>query len=243
MGDATTSTAAGDRAQTGRITLPATPHLETLEIEPAGAAGAAVIWMHGLGADAHDFYGIPSELGLPADLHVRYVFPNAPRIPVTINQGLIMRAWYDVAGFGARDQDEAGIRRSAKWIDELIAREVDRGVPAGRVVLVGFSQGGAMALFAGLRYPESLAGVMCLSGYLLLSDALEAEASDANRSVPIFQAHGTADPMVPLALGQGAREGLERAGYEVDYREYPMPHAVCREEVRDIGDWLADRLD
>ena len=198
--------------------------------------------MHGLGADARDFYEIPPELGLPADRQVRYVFPNAPRMPVTINQGLIMRAWYDVAGFGARDQDERGIRRAAGWIDELVAREVERGVPAGRVVLGGFSQGGAMALFAGLRYPEALAGVMCLSGYLLLPDALEAEASDANRSVSIFQAHGAADPMVPLALGQGTREGLERAGYEVDYHEYPMPHTVCHEEVRDIGDWLAELL-
>ena len=198
--------------------------------------------MHGLGADANDFYSIPPALGLPADLHVRYVFPNAPRMPVTINQGLIMRAWYDVAGFGARDQDERGIRRAAGWIDELIAREAERGVPAGRVVLAGFSQGGAMALFAGLRYPVALAGVMCLSGYLLLPHALEAEASDANRSVSIFQAHGTADPMVPLALGQGTREGLERAGYAVDYHEYPMPHTVCTEEVRDIGDWLAELL-
>ena len=199
--------------------------------------------MHGLGADARDFYGIPPELGLPAELHVRYVFPNAPRMPVTINQGLLMRAWYDVAGFGVRDQDESGIRRTAEWIDELIGREAARGVPANRIVLGGFSQGGAMALFAGLRYPEALAGVMCLSGYLLLPDALDAEASDANRSVSIFQAHGTADPMVPLALGQGTREGLEQAGYEVDYHEYPMPHSVCHDEVRDIGDWLAEVLD
>lgn len=199
--------------------------------------------MHGLGADARDFYGIPPEIGLPADLRVRFVFPNAPRMPVTINQGLMMPAWYDVAGFGARDQDEAGIRRAAAWIDELIAREGERGVPARRVVLGGFSQGGAMALFAGLRYPEALAGVMCLSGYLLLPDALEAEASDANRAVSIFQAHGASDPMVPLALGHATRDGLERAGYEVDYHEYPMPHTVCPEEVRDIGDWLAERLD
>lgn len=199
--------------------------------------------MHGLGADANDFYGIPAELGLPAELHVRYVFPNAPRMPVTINQGLIMRAWYDVAGFEARDQDERGIRRAAEGIDELIAREVERGVPANRVVLGGFSQGGAMALFAGLRYPAALAGVMCLSGYLLLPDALEAEAPDANRSVSIFQAHGSADPMVPLALGQGTRDGLEQAGYQVDYHEYPMPHSVCYEEVRDIGNWLADLFD
>ena len=199
--------------------------------------------MHGLGADAHDFYGVPPQLGLPADLQVRYVFPNAPRMPVTINQGLIMQAWYDVAGFSARDQDERGIRRSAGWIDALIAHEMERGVPANRVVLGGFSQGGAMALFAGLRHPAALAGVMCLSGYLLLPAALEAEASDANRSVSIFQAHGTADPMVPLTLGRSSRDGLEQAGYDVDYHEYPMAHQVCYEELRDVGDWLTGVLE
>ena len=229
------------RNRTGALTT--TPHLETLEIEPGGPAAAAVIWMHGLGADARDFHGLPPELGLPAGLRVRHVFPNAPRMPVTINQGLIMRAWYDVAGFGARDQDEPGIRRSAGWIDELIAREGERGVPAGRIVLGGFSQGGAMALFAGLRRPEALAGVLCLSGYLLLPEALAAEASDANRSVPIFQAHGASDPMVPVAAARRTREELERAGYAVDYHEYPMAHALCHEEVRDVGDWLTGVLD
>ena len=220
----------------------AEPHLETLDVEPAGPAGAAVIWMHGLGADAHDFYAVPSQLGLPADLRVRFVFPNAPRIPVTINGGLIMRAWYDVYGFDARDQDERRIRQSTGWIDELVAREVERGVPANRVVLAGFSQGGAMALFGGLRHPQALAGLMCLSAYLPLPDTLDAEASAANRSVPIFQAHGTADPMVPAALGRGSRDRLVEAGYAVDYREYPMAHAVCTDEVRDIGDWLTGVL-
>ncbi len=198
--------------------------------------------MHGLGADAHDFHGIPPQLGLPAGLGVRYVFPNAPRIPVTINMGLIMRAWYDVTGFDTRDQDERRIRESAGWIDELIAREVERGVPAQRVVLAGFSQGGAMALFAGLRHPAKLAGVVCLSGYLLLPAALDAEAAAANRTVPIFQAHGAADGMVPPALGRGARDRLAQAGYEVDYHEYPMAHSVCPEEVRDVGDWLTGVL-
>ena len=190
--------------------------------------------MHGLGADANDFYGIPPELRLPANLSVRYVFPNAPQIPVTINMGMIMRAWYDVAGFDERGQDEKRIRESSAWIHELVAREVDRGVPASGVVLAGFSQGGAMALFAGLRYPEALAGIMCLSGYLLLSERLTAEAAAANRAVPIFQAHGTADNVVPQEFGRGSRDLLVQAGYSVDWHEYPMAHQVCLEEVRDI---------
>ena len=223
-------------------TLPATPPLETIDIEPPGPAGASVILMHGLGADAHDFRGLPPELRLPADLQVRYVFPNAPRIPVTINMGLIMRAWYDVTGFDARGQDERRIRQSAGWIDALIAREVERGVPASRIVLGGFSQGGAMALFAGLRQPAARAGGMCLSGYLLLPDARDAEATAATRTAPIFQAHGSADPMVPPELGRRTRDRLLQAGYEVDYHEYAMAHQICYEEVRDIGGWLAGVL-
>ena len=222
--------------------MPDEPHLETLDLEPAGPADASVIWMHGLGADANDFYGLAPQLGLPAELRVRFVFPNAPRIPVTINGGLIMRAWYDVYGFDARAQDERRIRRSAGWIDELVAREADRGVPARRVVLAGFSQGGAMALFGGLRHPEALAGLLCLSAFLPLPDMLEAEASAANRAVPIFQAHGTADPMVPADLGRSSRDLLAAAGYAVDYREYPMAHEVCFDEVRDIGAWLSGVL-
>lgn len=195
--------------------------------------------MHGLGADARDFYGIPRELGLPPELNVRYVFPNAPRMPVTINQGWVMPAWYDIRSFGLRDQDETGIRASAERIDQLIAQEMERGVPEGRIVLAGFSQGGAMALFTGLRHPVPLAGVMCLSGYLALHETLAAEASAANRGVPVFQAHGTEDPMVPVGLAQGTRDLLTSTGYRVEYHEYPMPHTVCAEEVRDIGGWLA----
>lgn len=222
--------------------MPDEPHLETLDLEPAGPADASVIWMHGLGADANDFYGLAPQLGLPAELRVRFVFPNAPRIPVTINGGLIMRAWYDVYGFDARAQDERRIRQSAGRIDELVAREAERGVPPQRVVLAGFSQGGAMALFGGLRHPEALAGLLCLSAFLPLPDMLEAEASAANRAVPIFQAHGTADPMVPADLGRSSRDLLAAAGYAVDYREYPMAHEVCFDEVRDIGAWLSGVL-
>ncbi len=198
--------------------------------------------MHGLGASAYDFHDVAPLLDLPADLAVRYVLPNAPRIPVTINMGLIMPAWYDVAGFGSAEEDERRIRESAGWIDELIGREAERGVPAGRVVLGGFSQGGAMALFAGLRYPEALAGVMCLSAYLVLAATLAAEGTEANRSTPVFAAHGTADPMVPLQRAVASRDLLVEAGYQVDWREYPMAHQITAEELRDIGRWLAGVL-
>ena len=198
--------------------------------------------MHGLGADAKDFYGVPPELGLPPDLHVRYVFPNAPQIPVTINRGMVMRAWYDIDDMGSRGQDEEGIRRSAVQIDELVQRENERGIPTNRIVLAGFSQGGAMALFAGVRTPQPLAGIMCLSGYLLLEDTLSAEANVDGRGVPIFQAHGTDDPVVPHLLGKGSRDLLAESGYTVEWHEYPMGHSVCTEEVRDIGAWLTRAL-
>ena len=224
------------------MTLTSSPQLETLEIEPDGPATASVIWMHGLGADAHDFHGIPPQLGLPLGLRVRYVFPNAPQIPVTINMGMVMRAWYDVTGFDRRGEDETRIRQSTASIGQLVAREIERGVPAHRIVLAGFSQGGAMALFAGLRYPEALAGIMCLSGYLLLPDTLTAEAAPASRAMPIFLAHGTEDPVVPHALGRGSCETLVGAGYPVDWHEYQMAHQVCLEEVREVGDWLTGLL-
>ena len=218
------------------------PHLQTLELDPAGPATASVIWMHGLGADASDFYPVPPQLGLPPDLHIRFVFPNAPRIPVTINMGLIMPAWYDVSGFDTRGEDEPRIRTSADQIAELVVREEERGIAAERVVLAGFSQGGAMSLFTGLRYPQRLAGIMCLSGYLLLADKLSDEASTANRSVPVFQAHGTADPVVDCALARAGRDAMSTAGYRVEWHEYPMAHQVCGEELHDIGQWLAGIL-
>ena len=167
-----------------------------IEAEPPGPAMASVILMHGLGADAGDLQPLPPAFGLPAGLHVRYVFPSAPRMPVTINMGMLMPAWYDIRSIGPGGQDEPGIRRAGAWLDELIAREVARGVPVSRIVLAGFSQGGAMALFTGLRHPQALAGLVCMSGYLLLSETLDQEAAAANRTVPIFLAHGTADPMV-----------------------------------------------
>lgn len=220
--------------------MPQVTHLETVEIEPDQSADATIIWMHGLGADAYDFYSVPSQLGLPTRLNVRYVFPNAPRIPVTINMGLIMRAWYDVRGFDKRSEDQQQIRSSARWIMELVARENERGVQANRVVLAGFSQGGAMALFTGLRYPEPLAGIMCLSGYLLLHENLAKEATNNNRDVSIFQAHGSNDPIVPYALGRSSYDVLTKANYQIDWHEYPMAHQVCDKELQDVGTWLTN---
>jgi phospholipase/carboxylesterase len=214
--------------------------LESLEVETAPSPGAVVIWMHGLGADGYDFVDIPPVLGLPTRLAVRFVFPHAPMQPVTINGGMVMRAWYDVRhDAGARREDEAGVRASQRRIEALIARETARGVPASRVVLAGFSQGGAMALHTGLRHGARLAGVMALSCFLPLADRLGAEASPANRDVPVFLAHGTHDPVIPLARAREAHEALTGLGYPVEWHEYPMPHSVCDAEIRDIGAWLA----
>lgn len=219
------------------------PLLETLEIEPDQPATASVIWLHGLGADANDFFSVPSQLGLPNSDAVRWVFPNAPRMPVTINMGAVMRAWYDVRGFDRRDQDEVGIRRSAEHLDALIDREQMRGVPSHRVVLAGFSQGGAMSLFVGLRRPQRLAGIMCLSGYLVLDATLSSEASAASRDTPILQCHGTDDPMVPHPLGRSSFDLLSAEGFSVEWHEYPMAHSVCLDELEDIARWLARVLE
>jgi phospholipase/carboxylesterase len=217
--------------------------LESLEVETAPSPTAAVIWMHGLGADGHDFVDVPPVLRLPERPAVRFVFPHAPMQPVTVNGGMVMRAWYDVRhDAGARREDEPGVRASQRRIEALIAREKARGVPAARLVLAGFSQGGAMALHTGLRHAERLAGVMALSCFLPLADRVGAEASPANRSVPIFLAHGTHDPVIPLARAQEAREVLTGLGYPVEWHEYRMPHSVCDAELRDIGAWLAQRL-
>jgi phospholipase/carboxylesterase len=214
--------------------------LDALETETARSPTAAVIWMHGLGADGYDFADIVPVLRLPESLAIRFVFPHAPMQPVTINGGMVMRAWYDVRpDAGARREDEQGIRQSQRHVEALIAREHARGVPAARIVLAGFSQGGAMALHTGLRHPERLAGIMALSCYLPLADQLAAEASAANRDVPIFMAHGSGDPLIPLARARQGDEILRRLGYPAEWREYPMPHSVCDAEIRDIGVWLA----
>jgi phospholipase/carboxylesterase len=217
--------------------------LETVELETGPAPLASVIWMHGLGADGHDFVPIVPELGLPASLPVRFVFPHAPMMPVTINGGMVMRAWYDVVpGDGERRAAEAGVRASQRRIEALIERERQRGLAPGRVTLAGFSQGGAMALHTGLRYPEALAGIMALSTFLPLAEHLGSEAGPANRHVSIFMAHGLFDELIPPTRGRAARELLERLGYRVTWREYPMPHSVCAEEIADLAAWLKEVL-
>lgn len=208
-------------------------------IEPRRPADASVILLHGLGADGHDFESLVPELRLPASTAVRWVFPHAPVRPVTINGGYRMRAWYDILGLGRRAvQDEKGIRESAETARALVARERERGIAPDRIVLAGFSQGGAIALFAGLREAQRLGGILALSTYLPLANRLDAEAHPASAAVPIFMAHGTFDPVVPLALGEGSRELLASRGYDVDWRTYPMSHSVSAEEVADLRQWL-----
>ncbi len=213
--------------------------LETLEIETGPQPTAAVIWLHGLGADGYDFEPIVPELALPETLAVRFVFPHAPMRPVTINGGAVMRAWYDILSLeGVRREDDAGVRASQESVQELIARERARGIPASRLVLAGFSQGGAIALQTALRHADRLAGIMALSTYLPLAPTLAAEASAANRDVPIFMAHGRDDSLIPIERAAISRDLLRDAGYKVEWHEYAMDHAVCREEIDDVAGWL-----
>jgi len=220
--------------------------LESIEIESAPNPAAAVVWMHGLGADGNDFAPIVPELALGSLPAIRFIFPHAPMQPVTLNNGQVMRAWYDVS-FGdlegrSRQADEKGVRASQAAIGNLIARENKRGVASRQIVVAGFSQGGAIALEAGLRYPERLAGIMALSTYLPLAAKLEAEASAQNRDVPIFFAHGSHDPVIPLPMAVASRDKLRELGYNVDWHEYPMQHSVCMQEVADISAWLRSTL-
>ena len=214
--------------------------LDAIEIETAPNPDAAVVWMHGLGADGHDFEPIVPELRLPKTTRVRFVFPHAPLRPVTINQGHVMRAWYDIRALaGVRREDEAGVRQSARQIEALLARERQRGIAPGRLVIAGFSQGGAMALHVGLRYADRLAGILALSCYLPLANALDTELSPANRDVPIFWAHGVHDPMIPQAMAEQGRAQLGELGYQIDWHQYPIPHSVSAEEIADVARWLA----
>lgn len=212
--------------------------LEAIEIETAPKPGASVIWLHGLGADGNDFVPIIDEIDL-AGLAVRFVFPHAPMRPVTINGGYVMRAWYDIVSADlVRREDEQGVRESQRQIAGLIQREIARGSAASRIVIAGFSQGGAIALQAGLRYSDRLAGIMALSTYLPLEQTLAAERSAANATVPIFMAHGREDPIVPIARAGASRAALEALGYQVDWHDYAMPHSVSLEEIDAIGRWL-----
>ncbi|MCP1571882.1 MULTISPECIES: alpha/beta hydrolase [Herbaspirillum] len=217
--------------------------LKTIEIETAPNPGVAIIWLHGLGADGSDFVPIVRELDLSGCPPIRFIFPTAPTIPVTINGGYAMRAWYDIfAPDLVRREDEPGLRASQAAIEALIAQEKARGIPAQRIVLAGFSQGCAMTLQTGLRHPERLAGLMCLSGYLPLAATIEAERHGANHDTPIFMAHGTLDPVVVLERAVKSRELLTQLGHQVEWHDYPMQHSVCDEEVADISAWLTKVL-
>lgn len=211
----------------------------SVEINPAVPAAASMICLHGLGADGHDLIPIAAELALPEDLGLRFIFPHAPYRPVTVNSGYVRRAWYDIAHpVLTRDEDSVAIRESERLVRALIQGEIDRGVAAKRIVLAGFSQGGAIALHTGLRYSERLAGVLALSTYLPLADTLESEASAANRGLEILLAHGAQDPLVPLALATTSRTILQRLKYDVAWHIYPMGHGLCAQELRDIARWL-----
>ena len=214
--------------------------LERVELSTGVQPAATVIWLHGLGADGWDFVPIVRELPLPESLALRFIFPHAPERAVTINNGMQMRAWYDIAMNDiARLPDERGIRESQAQVEELVARERSRGVDAARIVLAGFSQGGAIALQAGLRHANRLGGIVALSTYLALQDSLPAEAAAANRATPIFMAHGTEDPIVPLTLAESSKAALRANGYEVEWHTWPMPHAVCGEEIQALAEFLA----
>ena len=219
-----------------------TQALEVIEIETGPKPSAAVIWLHGLGADGHDFEPIVPELRLPASKPVRFIFPHAPQRPVTINNGMRMRAWYDILQMGGGAEDEAGIRESQALLENLVSNETKRGVPRDKIVLAGFSQGGAIVLQTALRHPERLAGVMALSTYLPLRTKLEKERNSANNSVPIFMAHGKFDDIIPIDRARQSRDLLKKLNYPVEWREYPMPHSVCAEEIADLSAFLVKLL-
>lgn len=213
--------------------------LDYVEVTTADEPAYSVIWLHGLGADGHDFEPIVPFLGLPPDTSIRFIFPHALMRPVTINGGAVMRAWYDIIEISSsRGQDEPGIRHSAGKVRALIDYEISRGTPASRIILAGFSQGGAMALHVGLRYPEKLAGIMALSAYLLFPERLQSEASEANSRTPVFVGHGIHDPVVPFPLGQALRSVLQAGSWPVEWHSYPIPHSVSQPEISDIGGWM-----
>jgi len=204
------------------------------------APDACVIWLHGLGADGHDFEPIIPELRLDPGLNIRFVFPHAPMMPVTINQGFVMRAWYDIRTADIADEpDEKGIRASAELVSDMVDAEIAGGIASERIVLAGFSQGGVVVLQAGLRYPQQLAGILALSTYLPLEDSLESEKAKANANIPILMAHGSADPVIPVVLAHNSHQKLKQAGYPVEWHEYKgMPHSVSEQEIFHVAEWL-----
>jgi phospholipase/carboxylesterase len=210
---------------------------ETIEVSSGDAPTGSVIWLHGLGADGHDFEPIVPELDLPSDLPLRFVFPHAPVRPVTINGGMAMRAWYDILSLDSKGRaDEAGVTESTALIDALIAREQERGIGSDRIVVAGFSQGGAIAINVALNAGSKLAGLMALSTYIALPEAVQSGGGD--RAMPVFMAHGSFDPMLPIAWGRASAETLQASGFHVEWHEYPMAHAVCPQEIDDIRRWL-----
>jgi phospholipase/carboxylesterase len=218
--------------------------LDAIEIHTHEHCDWSVIWMHGLGADGSDFVPVVPELGLASSSRVRFVFPNAPSIPVTCNGGYVMPAWYDIISLDKHNRavDADGIIRTRQQIRDLIAREHDLGIPAERIFLAGFSQGGAIAYTTALTHPEPLAGLIALSTYLPVAELVATEATEANRKLPMFAAHGTEDEIVSIELGLRARDFLREQGYQGQWEEYPMPHSVCLEEIHDIGQWLNARM-
>jgi phospholipase/carboxylesterase len=217
--------------------------LETVELVTGPEPMSSVIWLHGLGANGHDFVPVVPMLGLDKTVATRFVFPHALPRAVTLNGGMQMRAWYDIKSIGAdRDQDAEGIEQSASQIRALIAKENARGIPSSRIVIAGFSQGGAIAAHVALRYPDKLAGLMVLSSYLLFPDQLETSLNKANSNIPVFVGHGNMDPVVPLVMGRTIASKLEALHLPVEWHEYPMPHSVNQDEIVDIGVWLRDKL-
>ena len=217
--------------------------LSYLEINPDKPAKACVIWLHGLGATANDFMSIVPELQLPIDLAIRFVFPQAPMSPVTLNMGYVMPAWYDILGLEFDSpQDEVGLRQMEQQVHELIQAEISRGTASDKIILAGFSQGGAMALHAALRFPQRLAGVMALSSYLPLADNLVSERSKANVNISILITHGTEDTVLPPLVSKISSEILRKAGFPVQYKIYSMAHEVCRAEIVDISSWIQQVL-
>ncbi|MFC0254276.1 alpha/beta hydrolase [Massilia consociata] len=213
--------------------------LQNIEIETAPNPTVAVIWLHGLGADGNDFVPLVNELDLKGLPGIRFVFPHAKTMPVTINGGYVMRAWYDITGAElTRREDEGGLRASQRDVEALIAREKARGIPASRIILAGFSQGCAMTLQTGMRHPEKLAGMLCLSGYLPLATSVASERTEESLDTPIFMAHGTHDNVVPFARARESKDVLVSLGYQVEWHEYMMQHTLCLEEVQDISKWL-----
>lgn len=217
--------------------------LPVLELTTHPSPNASVIWLHGLGADGHDFVPIVKELHLPQSMAVRFIFPHAPMQPVSINNGMVMRAWYDIATENLeRKPDNQGVLQSTQAINELISDEVARGIAANRIILVGFSQGGAIALTAGTRHPETLGGIMALSTYLPMPEELATKASRANQQIPILMVHGEQDSVIPMAMAKASFGALIAQGYAVQWQQYPMAHSVCGEEMGVISEWLQKLL-